>query len=144
MGLASLVLRVNGSFERWATSYTGMDGGNPRGPIWIWGIEPGAGDENEENFKRNLKNPFEKLPYITSDNFSWFPKQLIRHKGCQTVCGSDGGEAQPLQRGCERAPRSRNIIAEGSSMGSVLCCNPAALVLHFGTYGCSLAHSESM
>ena len=57
-------------FEKWATSYAGMDGGNPRGPIWICGIEPGAGDEEPGKF--NL-SPVNEMPYMTPDNLSWFP-----------------------------------------------------------------------
>lgn len=35
---------VNSDFAKWAVGFSGCDGGNPMGSIWVCGIEPGGGE----------------------------------------------------------------------------------------------------
>ncbi len=58
---------ANEAFAKWASSYTGMDGGNPEGPIWFCGIEYG-GASTEKDFA-DLSNEIahynsNKIPYV--------------------------------------------------------------------------------
>ena len=39
------MIQAKADFQRWATGYSGFDGGNPRGPIWFCGIEYGGGED---------------------------------------------------------------------------------------------------
>lgn len=41
---------ANKEFKKWATGYSGGDGGNLKAPVWIFGIEHGAPGDRKERF----------------------------------------------------------------------------------------------
>jgi len=52
-------MNVTQDFEKWATGFSGCDGGNLHGPVWFCGIEWGTGAEHEleEEFKLPVSEP---------------------------------------------------------------------------------------
>ena len=42
--------KMNEKFEKWATGYSGFDGGDPKGKIWLCGIEWGG--KNPDMYER--------------------------------------------------------------------------------------------
>jgi hypothetical protein len=50
---------VTEDFAKWASGFSGCDGGNPRGGIWLCGIEYGGGGDSEGdlNFSEDVSKP---------------------------------------------------------------------------------------
>ncbi len=57
---ASAEINVTPKFEKWAKGFSGCDGGNLRGSIWLCGIEWGLGDKHE--LAEELERPVSKPP----------------------------------------------------------------------------------
>lgn len=67
--MKQLKVSVNPDFENWAKSYTGCDGGNLNGAIWLCGIEWGGGDNPAElDFKEEIKNLKTEVPQRTDED----------------------------------------------------------------------------
>ena len=45
---------ITKDFERWALGFSGCDGGNPNGSVWLCGIEFGGGC-TEKELEKNLR-----------------------------------------------------------------------------------------
>ncbi len=71
------MIEVKADFERWATGYSGFEGGNPRGPIWFCGIEWG-GNESGDGF---VFGDAEILNSISAGKLSEF----LQHKYSQNM-----------------------------------------------------------
>src|SRR2546428_1622269 len=52
-------MNVTRDFERWATAFSGCNGGNLHGAIWFCGIEWGTGKDHEigEELRKNVSKP---------------------------------------------------------------------------------------
>jgi hypothetical protein len=61
---------VTETFDNWARGFSGCDGGNPRGDIWLCGIEY-AGEEEEQSFKQYLTQDVSKPPLPREDHASY-------------------------------------------------------------------------
>src|SRR3990172_9532296 len=55
-------LNVTPEFEKWARGFSGCDGGNPKGSIWLCGIEWGLGKEH--SLEEELRTPVSEPPQI--------------------------------------------------------------------------------
>ncbi len=54
---------INEDFEKWATGYSGFDGGNPNGKIWLCGIEWGGRQtEDIKELEKDFKNVITEVP----------------------------------------------------------------------------------
>ena len=83
------ILNVNEKFANWATSISGMSGGNPNGDIWFCGIEFG-GDDKEFNFE-NTKYDIEKKVFPCWDNelkinYPNYTKSQYFQKQAKIIC----------------------------------------------------------
>jgi len=60
---------INEDFKKWATGYSGFDGGNPNGKIWLCGIEwGGASSEGIEDIKKLFEGDVSKIPTGYTDH----------------------------------------------------------------------------
>jgi hypothetical protein len=48
---------VDSNFAKWATGFSGCDGGNPKGSVWLCGIEYGGGDTEESLVFDDVNTP---------------------------------------------------------------------------------------
>jgi len=56
---------MNQNFKVWATGYSGFDGGNPHGQIWVCGIEwGGQNPKNISQIEELFTQDVSKIEYI--------------------------------------------------------------------------------
>lgn len=52
----------NKKFEKWASGYSGFDGGNPKGKIWLCGIEWGGQNPKKEDLEKLFEEDVTTVP----------------------------------------------------------------------------------
>ncbi|HBD94970.1 MAG TPA: hypothetical protein DC057_12440, partial [Spirochaetia bacterium] len=74
-------LEVKQSFQEWAKSFAGCDGGNINGQYWFCGIEPGCGkgDRLDANY-----TPIHSFPEKLTSN-GWTDQYSL--KVAKIICG---------------------------------------------------------
>lgn len=86
--------KVNNDFESWAAGFSGCDGGNIQGPIWVCGIEPG-GQQSIEQLQFSAKNDPPQLDENSqAKNFLRWPYNLAASRLCASVVGGNADEYQ--------------------------------------------------
>jgi hypothetical protein len=86
---------ANKAFEKWAAGFSGCDGGNPNGSIWICGIEFGLGHDLTQ-LRRNIHCVDASRPPSLEDA-DWsecelrsFPSLQYNCKALKLLCALDG------------------------------------------------------
>jgi hypothetical protein len=86
---------VTDSFSKWALGFSGCDGGNPKGKIWICGIEYGGNDTEETlDFTEDVSQPRylggTGWPHSDFWNPELFVKGAYNWKTLKLLCGFAG------------------------------------------------------
>lgn len=102
------MIQAKADFERWATGYSGLDGGNPRGPIWFCGIEWG-GKENKDGF---VFGDAETLNSISADKLQKF----LRHKYSQSMVKLYAALMGEELKNCKEIANRKKVFAEDSDL----------------------------
>jgi hypothetical protein len=100
---------VTADFAKWAVGFSGCDGGNPKGDIWLCGIEFGEG-HTEKDLERNLTEVDVSNPGFLGDR-NWdeeeiqdFLKYPYNWKAAKLLCAL-AGRATETYRDFFRAER---------------------------------------
>lgn len=80
---------VTAAFEKWALGFSGCDGGNPRGGIWICGIEWGVG-HTEDNLKFEDVSSPPSLETWPQEELEQFLKYQYSWKAVTLLCAIEG------------------------------------------------------
>lgn len=85
---------INKDFASWATGFSGCDGGNPRGSVWLCGIEYGGGDTEESLVLPSVDTPrFVGAPHWgCREEFLKYPYNWKALKLLAAMAGEDVGE----------------------------------------------------
>jgi hypothetical protein len=100
---------VTETFEKWGRGFSGCDGGNPCGEIWLCGIEYAGGD-NKESIEQELMKDVSKPPPPREDRGSFLEYRYNRST-LKILCALAGGDVHCYKEffhsDCCFAPHSR-------------------------------------
>jgi hypothetical protein len=74
----SKMVKVRPEFAEWARGWSGVNGGNPNGALWVCGLEFGTGEETPTLDRSRERYAIEGVPAWTQDFIRDYREQILK------------------------------------------------------------------